>query len=219
MRTVTGLVWDMDGTLIDSATVVPDAFIATTAALGGLPPSRGEVVAAYSLGEPMVMLSHLLDRPATRDDVALYHRSLAERAAGVRAYPGIVAVLDQLHGQLPMAVFTGASARAAQILLGAVGLLHRFEAVVGGDQVARPKPYPDGILAACRALGLPSRDCAYVGDASVDLQAASASGALPLAAGWGHLHQPRTDETIVLAQPADLIAVIREGRPPGGGGG
>jgi hypothetical protein len=83
-RHVAALIWDMDGTLIDSATVVPDAFIATTAALGGTSCTRDEVVALYSLGEPATMLGHLLDRPASRSDVDAYHRELASRADGVR---------------------------------------------------------------------------------------------------------------------------------------
>lgn len=73
-RQVAALIWDMDGTLIDSATVVPDAFIATTTALGGTVCTREDVVALYSLGEPATMLARMLDRPATPADVEAYHQ-------------------------------------------------------------------------------------------------------------------------------------------------
>src|SRR4051794_27532194 len=115
-RQVAGLIWDMDGTLIDSATVVPDPFIATTTALGGTACTREEVVALYSLGEPAAMLGHMLDRPATSAEVDAYHQELARRADGVRPYPGIKAALAALRPRLRIGVFTGASTRAAEIL-------------------------------------------------------------------------------------------------------
>jgi phosphoglycolate phosphatase-like HAD superfamily hydrolase len=207
-RHVAALIWDMDGTLIDSATVVPDAFIATTAALGGTSCTRDEVVALYSLGEPATMLGHLLDRPASRSDVDAYHRELASRADGVRPYLGIQETLVGLQPALPMGVFTGASTRAAEILLSSAGLADHFRIIVGGNQVTAPKPDPGGIELACRLLGLRTVDCAYIGDAPTDLEAARRSGALPLAAGWGHLHQPPADAVAqVIEHPTDLLAL------------
>lgn len=159
-REVAGLIWDMDGTLIDSASVVPDAFIATTTALGGTGCTRQEVVSLYSLGEPATMLSYMLGRPATEADVNTYRHELALRAAGVRAYPAVDSTLAALRHQLPMAVFTGASTRAAEILLKAAGLRVHFPVIVGGDQVGAPKPDPAGIHLACRRLGLRTVTCA-----------------------------------------------------------
>jgi len=214
-RQVAGLVWDMDGTLIDSAAVVPDAFIATSDVLGGTTLSRQEVVALYALGEPAAMLSHMLDRPATRSDVDAYHHELAQRAGAVRPYPGINDVLAALRTRLPMAVFTGASTRAPEILLTAAGFADHFVTVVGGDQVAAPKPDPAGIHLACRRLDLRTADCAYLGDAPTDLAAAKASGALPLAAGWGHLHQPPDDNsTWVIGHPRELLTLLRPHQGP-----
>jgi HAD superfamily hydrolase (TIGR01549 family) len=206
---VDGLIWDMDGTLIDSATVVPDAFIAVTSALGGTRRSREEVIALYSLGEPATMLGHLLDRPSTPADVDAYHEELAQRADGVRPYPGIKEALEALRPRLPMGVFTGASTRAAEILLDAAGLVDKFHVTVGGDQVAAPKPDPEGIQLVCRHLGLRTADCAYLGDAPTDLEAARRSGALPLAAGWGHLHRaPEDPGTHVIEHPLDLLTLL-----------
>lgn len=208
-RQVAGLIWDMDGTLIDSATVVPDAFIATTTALGGTACTREEVVALYSLGEPAAMLAHMLDRPATSAEVDAYHQELARRADGVRPYPGIKEALAALRPRLRMGVFTGASTRAAEILLGAASLADDFRVIIGGDQVTAPKPDPRGIQLACRQLGLRPADCAYLGDAPTDLEAARRSGVLPLAAGWGHLHQPPDDAgSHVIEHPQDLMALL-----------
>lgn len=206
------LVWDMDGTLIDSATVVPDAFIATVEQHGGPAVDRRDVIALYSLGEPAVMLERMLGRPLSGAEVGSYHEELARRAGGVRAYPGVTEALQSLHGQVRMAVFTGASTRAATILLTAAGLTGFFDHVVGGDQVRNPKPHPDGVILAAGRLGSGPRCCAYVGDAPTDLEAASRAGATPVAAGWGHLHDPDRvpDDAIRLSTPGDLVGLAIE---------
>ncbi|MCW2867311.1 MAG: Phosphoglycolate phosphatase, partial [Marmoricola sp.] len=68
----------MDGTLVDSATVVPDAFIETVRRLGGPAMTRAEVVSYYDAGAPHVMLGLMLGRPGTVADGELYHEVLAE---------------------------------------------------------------------------------------------------------------------------------------------
>ncbi|MFE0176164.1 HAD family hydrolase [Streptomyces sp. NPDC059002] len=207
------LVWDMDGTLLDSGEVVPDAFVETVRRLGGPSPGRAEVVALYALGPPRIMLSRLLQRPCAEDDLDLYHAVLADTAAGAVVYPGIRDTLDALHGSVPLAVFTGASRRAAQILLSATGLADRFDAVVGGDEVDRQKPDPEGVLSACLRIGVRAHDTVYTGDAPRDLLAARAAGARAAAAGWGHQYDPGAPADLTLRTPLDLLPVF--GRPAG----
>ena len=71
-----GVIWDMDGTLVASATVVPDAFIETVTRLGATPPDRDGVVALYDVGDPRAMLGRMLEREGTVDDADLYHEVL-----------------------------------------------------------------------------------------------------------------------------------------------
>ncbi len=198
----------MDGTLIDSATVIPDAYIACISALGGPSHTPSEIIAAYSAGPPEAMLTHLLGRPSTPAEVDDYHVRLECLARGVTVYPGIKETLATLASQVPLAVFTGASIRACRILLRPTGLLGYFAALVGGDEIARPKPYPDGILEVCRRIGVNPPDAAYVGDAPNDLRAARRSGALALAAAWGHQYQPNEPSDGVLERPVELIDCV-----------
>ena len=204
-RRIRAIVWDMDGTLIDSSAIVPAAFIAAVERLGGPRYTPHEVVAGYHLGPPLALLTHLLGRPATHDDVAVYHAQLAATASAVRPYPGIAAALGRLAGTVPMAVFTGASARAAAMLLEAAGLAGCFDALVGGDEVPRPKPHPDGIVAACAALGVAPADAAYVGDAPVDLEAARRAGAVAICPSWGHQSDPAASAELHAATQDDLV--------------
>jgi phosphoglycolate phosphatase/AHBA synthesis associated protein len=124
--------------------------------------------------------------------------SLRRRLALVRTYPSVEASLSKLAATLSVGVFTGAGRGAAEILLAHAGLRKYFEVVVTGDDVVRPKPAPDGILAACEALGASPKEAAYVGDAPNDMQAAIAAQVFAVLAGWGHQYEPST--------PADLLA-------------
>jgi HAD superfamily hydrolase (TIGR01549 family) len=202
------VVFDMDGTLFDSATVVPDAYIKTVLACGGRGYRRTEIIQAYPLGPPRTILEHLLGRPCRDDELSGYHDRLAELGRDVRVYSGMVELLDALAERLPLGVVTGASLRAAEILLEAASLTGYFRAVVGGDEVAAPKPDPAGIRLACERVGVDARDAAYVGDADVDLEAARCAGAVALAAGWGHLYRDGHEADAVLRAPGELLAAL-----------
>lgn len=208
-RRLDALIFDMDGTLIDSGMVVPDTYIACIAAAGGPAYSRAQIIDAYSLGSPAVMLGHLLGRPCPSDLLEDYHARLALAAPGITVYPGIVEALTALARTVPLAVFTGASRRACSLLIEAMGLARHFAALVGGDEVARPKPHPDGILLACERLGVAPESTAYIGDAPADLEAARRGGALALAAGWGHLYTPGAPADAVLTAPSALVSLVQ----------
>jgi HAD superfamily hydrolase (TIGR01549 family) len=208
VRSVRGIIFDMDGTLIDSAAAVPDAYIATIAAGGGPELTRSDVVAAYVVGAPAAMLTHLLGRSSTRDDLATYHERLQALARDVVVYPGVRDALVRLGSRLPLGVFTGASITACRILLGATGLLDRFTTVLGSDEVAHAKPYPDGIIEACRRIGVAPQDAAYVGDSPRDLLAARRSGTLAVAAAWGHEYDPGEPSDAVLHDPLEILTLF-----------
>ncbi len=203
-----GVIWDMDGTLVASATVVPDAFIEVVARLGSTPPDRDGVVALYDTGTPRTMLGHMLDRRGTEEDTELYHEVLRRRTAEVRVHGGIEAVLSEVRRRgVPQAVFTGNTRQAAEILLEGTGLRSHFDVVVGGDEVAGPKPAPDGVLEAAQRLGLTARSCLYVGDSPLDVGAAEAAGAVPVHAGWGHLYDDALGHATAFA-PADVLTFL-----------
>ena len=204
------VVFDMDGTLIESSLVLPRAYIASVEAAGGPSPSRQQVIDAYSVGPPQALLSHLLGRASSEEELEDYHVRLAAMANEVTVYPGIQESLEELSGRLRLAVFTGASLRACRILLDASSLLGYFDALVGGDEVKRPKPAPDGIHLACERLGVPASAAAYVGDAPNDLRAARRSRARALAAAWGYQYTPAQDADRVLEHPSELLGLLEE---------
>jgi HAD superfamily hydrolase (TIGR01509 family) len=199
------LVWDMDGTLLDSSVAVPAAFVAAVRRLGGAPVSPQQVVASYPIGPAEALLPHLLGRELAAGESEAYYDELASVSVG--PYGGIAEVLTVLRARgHRIAVFTGASSRAAAMLLTGAGI--GVDVLVGGDDVRHPKPAGDGLLLAARRLGVPASAIAYIGDAPNDMGAARAAGSLSAAAAWGHQYDAATPADITLATPADALALL-----------
>ncbi|MBI3647748.1 MAG: HAD family hydrolase [Actinobacteria bacterium] len=205
MPNLAAVVFDMDGTLFDSWQVVTDAFIATVLKAGGDPYSPQEVIDAFRFGPPRAILEHLIGR-ATDTDLADYHSRIRRDAWSVRPYPGMLKAIEGLAASVPVAIFSGADLESVDILLAATDLRPYFKAVVGGDEVAEPKPAPDGLLLACSRLGVKPADAAYVGDSALDVGAARAAGMLAVAASWGHLDT--SDADLVVDRPDDLLRLV-----------
>jgi HAD superfamily hydrolase (TIGR01509 family) len=204
---VKAVVFDMDGTLVDTGGTVPAAYAATVLALGGPAVPTAAVVAAYPLGATKAILEHFLGREVSADEIEGYYARLAATGP-IAPYPGVRAALEALHGRVPLGVYTGAGAQASRIVLERAGLATLFDTVVGGDEVKRPKPHPEGLLLAARRLRVPVDATAYVGDAARDIEAAQACGALPVAAAWGHEFTGDARLAQVLHDPAGLAGLV-----------
>ena len=195
----------MDGTLLDSSGVVPAAFVAAIGNLGGPPVSADQVVANYARGTPETILAHLLGRQLSAGEADAYYRELA--TVTVAAYPGVREVLGTLRADgHAVAVFTGASRRAAALLLASAGV--SVDVLVGGDDAGRPKPAPDGLLLAAQRLGVPVAEVAYIGDSPFDLRAAVAAGSTSAAAAWGHQYDAAEAADYTLAAPGQALELL-----------
>jgi HAD superfamily hydrolase (TIGR01509 family) len=204
---VKAVVFDLDGTLVDTRSIVPAAYAATVAALGGPAVDASAVVATYPLGPTKAILEHFVARDVSAEEVESYYARLAT-AAPVEPYEGVTEALRALRKRVPVAVYTGAGLEASRILLGRAGLASFFDAVVGGDEVERPKPDPEGLLLAARRLGVAVEATAYVGDAPRDFEAARACGALAVAAAWGHEFAVADGADLVLREPSELVSLL-----------
>jgi HAD superfamily hydrolase (TIGR01549 family) len=206
--TIEAVVFDLDGTLADTMTLAPRAYADTIGSLGGPRVSPDEVVATWNMGSTPVVLGHFLRRTVTSHDVDCFYRHYESVMAAVRPFPGIPGMLSALRREgRRIGVFTHATRRAAAITLAGAGLDRFRLTIVGGDEIAEPKPAPEGLRLACRRISVTPAAAAYVGDAESDLQCALAAGSLGIHARWGSAAHATTPH-LAAANPADVPVLI-----------
>ncbi|MGP3963209.1 HAD family hydrolase [Nonomuraea sp. 3N208] len=204
------VVFDLDGTLIDTMRSVPTTYADTIRALGGPDLSPEDVVAAWHLGATPIVLAHFLGRPASAEDLEVFYSHLAVVAANIRPFPGVADMLGHLsRAGHPLGIFTGATRRAATLTLTAAGLAGLLPVIVCGDEVGEPKPAPEGLERVCRLLEVIIADTIYVGDAEVDLECARRAGAQAIHASWGVLDTACARFHLVARHPRDVMELAR----------
>jgi phosphoglycolate phosphatase len=185
---VDGVVFDLDGTLIDSEKAI---CAAASLAFRDVGRDVDEAAVADHLGAPLDELyACFVDDtdPARRAHfVARYvHHHDEHPEKNPPALPGVVEGLALLRARgLPLAVGTTKPTARASAQLSACGLLPHFAHVQGTDPPLRPKPAPDVVVVACRALGVAPARALMVGDTARDVGAARAAGCRAVVVAYG----------------------------------
>lgn len=205
-------VFDLDGTLVDSA---PDlhAALDRLMAARGLPGfQRAEVVAMIGDGAKVLVQRALAARGAAFEAAALddFLLDYGDHAAVETApFAGIVAVLQELRDAgWRLAVCTNKPVAPAITLLQALGLSDHFAAIGGGDSYPARKPDPAHLLATLRDAGGAASCAVMIGDHHNDMAAASGAGIPAIFAGWGYGPPAMAGGASTAATPADLPALL-----------
>jgi HAD superfamily hydrolase (TIGR01509 family) len=212
-----GLLLDVDGTIADSFPHLFAAFRYAVEPFLPKPPDDPEIIAAFGPPERGVLLQ-LLARAREPAEAILesavqrFHRYYAAEHAAVRAFPGVVELVEwaQQRGWR-IGVLTGKGRRSARFTLEQLGLGPFVDCIVSGDDVERPKPDPEGVRRALGEMGIALEQLVVVGDSPVDVAAGRAAGARTAAVLWGALDADalrRAGATWVVATPAELRAVL-----------
>jgi phosphoglycolate phosphatase len=203
------LVFDLDGTLVDSQRDLTESVNATRAwmKLGPLP---AEIVARYvGNGAPVLVQRALPDASEEDRSRALkyfldYYRE--HMLDSTRLYPGVREALDQLHDcGIPLAVLTNKPIRFTLQMLEGLQLDLHFFRVYGGNSFPEKKPHPMGLEALIDEARADRDRTVMVGDSAVDVQTARNAGTRACGVRWGF--QP---ETFVASPPDFLIDDMRE---------
>ena len=196
------VLFDLDGTLIDSGPLILASFQhATRTVLGRVIPADELLagVGGHGLEEQM----RAFDAESVDDLVAVYREHNLREYENVALFPGVRDVIEQLRDEgRALGVVTVKGRAAVDLTFSLLKLNGLFDTVVTSDDTIRQKPAPDPLLAALKHLGSPAATAAYVGDAPFDVQAARAAGLRAIAVSWGGIH-PR--ERLVAEQPDVII--------------
>jgi phosphoglycolate phosphatase len=186
------VIFDLDGTLVDTPRAIVETFTAAFAAMGVQAQDAAAIRA--TIGLPLEKaFSRLMGVPLEDSLVAqgvkqyqVLFRELILPRAGQMIFPGVEGGLSTLRGQgFLLAVATSKFYSSADALLRAAGLRDHFHMVVGADQVTKPKPDPEMGHMILQKLGTPAGNAVMVGDTTHDLLMAKAAGMRSIAVTYG----------------------------------
>ena len=212
-RAVKGVLFDLDGTLLDTYRLILESFRHATGEVLGHP-LPDEVLMA-KVGMPLVEeVKDFSGDPAVQAELVRAFRAYNERMHDrlVGAFPGVQDMLEVLAGAgIHMGVVTSKRGALARRGLEVCELAGFFEFALGSDEYAGHKPSPEPVLAGCKRLGLDPASCVYVGDSPFDIAAGNAAGCATVAVTWGMFgeHDLRAQGPAHVAhEPGDIPGLL-----------
>lgn len=186
-----GLIFDCDGTLVDSLGAALESFNYALDKVGAKPRTIEEIKKHFGAGADRILIKITGDFDQGMAAFEAYVDHQSELALRMKLHDGIRELLETaaaLH--VPMGVVTGRHARDMAVVLRPHKIEDYFKVLIADSHVPNSKPAPDGILMAIERMGLEPGNVFYVGDSVMDIVAAKAAGAKAVAALWDSLVKP-----------------------------
>lgn len=207
------LLFDLDGTIIDSIQLIVDSYHHTLRVHGHPPRTDAEWLAG--IGTPLrVQFLEWADDPATLDAMIATYRdfNLARHDEHVKPYPGVV---DRIREIRARGIRTGlVTSKNRYGALRGLGLCHPeslMDVLVCADDVVNPKPHPEPVEKALSLLGATADTTVYIGDSVHDMRSGRAAGVRTAAVLWGPFTRKElapTEPDYWLERPEDLTALL-----------
>jgi phosphoglycolate phosphatase len=215
-----GWLFDLDGTLVDTAPDMTDTLAELCRAHGSRPPEYRLARASITNGAAGLIRLAFPDRDED-ERRALYREYLQRYADRIhrssRLFEGMEEVLAAIEAAgVPWGIVTNKPQALTDALLEGLGLHTRSRISIGGDALPERKPHPMPLLHAARGLAVDAADCVYVGDNLRDVEAGRAAGMRTIAAAYGYL-LPDDDvrgwqADLVIEHPVALLPMLEEAR-------
>ncbi len=186
------LLFDLDGTFIDSAPGMARAANALRALRGEPPLPDADLRHGINRGA-RGMLDLALSMTADDPDYStwrehFYAQYASNLASGAHWMPGMAGLVEALDARgVAWGIVTNKASRFAHPICAELGIARRAACLVCGDSTPHTKPHPAPLLHAAALCGMPPSACAYVGDDRRDIVAARSAGMTPIAARYGFL--------------------------------
>ncbi|MGF1725468.1 HAD family hydrolase [Photobacterium nomapromontoriensis] len=215
--TIQGILFDLDGTLLDTAPDMAKAANRILAEYDRPPLSPAQVQANTSHGAKGLLTAGFGSHPLPCDMTILrlrfldyYKENICEHTT---LYQGVTSLLGHLDTQqIPWGIMTNKPGFLTDRLLPFFPELMGARALVCGDTLPLAKPHPEPLWYACDCMGVSAIHCAYIGDIEKDMIAAKAANMTGFVAGWGYIGENQTPDDwhshAVLSHPTELISLI-----------
>ena len=211
------VLFDMDGTLLDSA---PD-FIAVAQAMRqarGLEPVPDQQIRDVVSGGARAMVLSAFDVDPLSDEFEALRLEFLDRyqehcAVATHLYDGMAELLDDIEkARLLWGVVTNKPLRFAEPIMRQLNLASRSAVLVCPDHVSKSKPDPEPMILACRQLGLEPASVLFVGDDLRDIESGRAAGSKTAAVRYGYIHPEDNPDhwgaDVVVDHPLQLRAIL-----------
>ena len=213
MHSFRTVLFDLDGTLIDSVRLILDSYHHTLATHGL--PARTDEEWLRGVGTPLlVQFAEWRSDPARLEALIATYRdyNLKHHDRMVTVYPGVVDAVQRIReAGIATGVVTSKNRTGARRGLALVGLETLMDVLVCADEVINPKPHPEPVEKAVQLLGADPATTVYVGDSIHDMHSGRAAGVRTAAVLWGpfgrgHLEDAQPDYW--LETPMDLVRLV-----------
>jgi len=196
------IIFDMDGTLIDSGDVISNTINFVRKNLGLLPMPKVELLT--NINNPDINSAEFFygTKEFTEEQTKLfgdyYHNNCI---SDISLYKGIKELLDEINKHFTLSIATNASAQFANKMIKHLEIEHHFDYVIGSDTVSNPKPHPEMLLNTTKTLNTEIKNTILIGDSDKDRNAALACNMDYLLVNWGFTQHTNQN---VIANVEDL---------------
>lgn len=181
---IKAVIFDMDGTLINSEKAVLGAFKHVLEGHGGV---FDEAIIRTHVGRELSDIYKSLVPDADSKELALLHRDWQiERRHLLQGFEGLHDFLQSLkQKKLKLGAYTSASRLRTEVMLDVTGIRDLFGAVVCGDEVTNPKPHQEGVVVVSEKIGVKPSEVVMVGDSKHDVLSGKNAGAITIGVTHG----------------------------------
>tara|TARA_B100000686_G_C16597683_1_gene866933 strand:+ start:386 stop:1024 length:639 start_codon:yes stop_codon:yes gene_type:complete len=209
---ITSVLFDLDGTLIDSGPLILSSFQYATKNVLGREIPDDELLAGVG-GHGLEEQMRTFDTDRVEELVDVYRDHNLVEYEKVELFSGIREVVEELRERgYVLGVVTVKNRPAVDLTFDLLELKEIFDVVITGDDSIRQKPAPDPLLMALEALNESVDRAVYVGDSPFDIQASHAAGVMSVAVSWGGIHSKEKllleNPDVIIDAPGEVLDVI-----------